>query len=78
MESIISRPYIMSSSGTGPGTTKGRPQSRRRDPGHRIIDKEKYSISISFGAIERNPSKKRMRENTDSCTQNKSKDEKQI
>jgi len=68
----------MSSSGTGPGTTKGRPQSRRRDPGHRIIDKEKYSISISFVAIERNPSKKRMRENTDSCTQNKSKDEKQI
>ena len=59
MESIISRPYIMSSSGTGPGTTKGRPQSRQIDPGHRIIDKEKYSISISFVAIERNPSKKK-------------------
>ena len=78
MESIISRPYIMSSSGTGPGTTKGRPQSRQMDPGHRIIDKEKYSISISFVAIERNPSKKKECENTDSCTENKSKDEKQI
>ena len=78
MESIISPRPNTSSSGTGPGITKGRPQSRRMDPAILGIDKEKYSISISFGAIERNPSKKRMRENTDSCTQNKSKDEKQI